>query len=198
MNKPINRALLNLRLAPAQRMMGVVLPVVLVVLTVLTGLVVTQIRRGAVDERLAANTRESVQLDNSVQTVLRWCEARITLAPQNTAMVTAPTTAVYPPWGPLSANWTTTANNLDFSGGANLLPGLNADPSCVIENATCELAPPISPTGQVTASICAGNGDLDPRWRKFRITARVATPAPDMIGGNRFTFAQSELRLFIE
>lgn len=200
MNKPINRALLNLRLAPAQRMMGVVLPVVLVVLTVLTGLVVTQIRRGAVDERLAANTRESVQLDNSVQTVLRWCEARITLAPQRTAMVMAPSTPVYPAWGAASANWTTTANNLDFSGGAGLLPGLNADPACVIENATCELAGPVSPTGQVLQSNpdCPGGGEIDPRWRKFRVTARVATPAPDMIGGNRFTFAQSELRLFIE
>ena len=198
MNKPLNPALLNLRMAPAQRMMGVVLPVVLVVLTVLTGLVVTQIRRGAVDERLAANTRESVQLDSSVQTVLRWCEARITLAPQNTATVTPGTALTAPAWARTSANWTTTANNLDFSGGANLLPGLNADPTCVIENATCELAPPISPTGQIGASACAGNGDLDARWRKFRITARVATPAAAMVGVNRFTFAQSELRLFIE
>jgi hypothetical protein len=200
MNKPVNRALLSLRRAPAHRMIGVVLPVVLVVLTILTGLVVTQIRRGAVDERLAANTRESVQLDNSVQTVLRWCEARITLAPQTTATVTPGTAATAPAWARTSANWTTTANNLDFSGGANLLPGLNADPSCVIENATCELVPPISPTGQVATSnpACVGAGELDPRWRKFRITARVATPAPDMIGGNRFTFAQSELRLFIE
>ena len=146
MNKPINRALLNVRRAPARRMMGVVLPVVLVVLTVLTGLVVTQIRRGAVDERLAANTRESVQLDSSVQTVLRWCEARITRAPQTTAQVTAPTTPVYPPWGAASANWTNTLNSLDFVGGAAMLPGLNADPVCVIENATCELAPPISPS----------------------------------------------------
>ena len=200
MNKPINHALLTLRMAPARRMMGVVLPVVLVVLTVLTGLVVTQIRRAAVDERLAANTRESVQLDSSVQTVLRWCEARITLAPQTTATVPAPLTPVYPAWGAASANWTDTTKNLDFNGGATWLPGLNADPSCVIENATCELAPPISPTGQVAASnpACLGSGELDPRWRKFRVTARVRTSAPDMTGGNRFTFAQSELRLFIE
>ncbi len=198
MNKPVNPALLTVRSASPQRMIGVVLPVVLVVLTVLTGLVVTQIRRTAVDERLAANTRESVQLDSSVQTVLRWCEARITQAPLRTAVV-APGTALTPPaWAKASVNWTTTANNLDFSGGANLLPGLNADPSCVIEDATCELAPPISPTGQTGASACPGNGDLDARWRKFRITARVSTPAPDMTGGNRFTFAQSELRLFIE
>lgn len=200
MNKPINRALLNLRMAPARRMMGVVLPVVLVVLTVLTGLVVTQIRRGAVDERLAANTRESVQLDSAVQTVLRWCEARITLAPQRTAVVVPGTALTAPAWAKTSANWNPGPTSLDFSGGANLLPGLSADPLCVIEDATCELAPPISPTGQTGASSCPGNGDLDARWRKFRITARVATPAPDMVatGGERFTFAQSELRLFIE
>ncbi len=181
-------------------MMGVVLPVVLVVLTILTGLVVTQIRRGAVDERLAANTRESVQLDSSVQTVLRWCEARITLAPQTTATVAPGTSATAPAWAKTSANWTTTGNNLDFQLGANVLPGLNANPLCVIENATCELTPPISPTGQVATSnpACIGSGELDPRWRKFRITAQVSTPAPDMTGGNRFTFAQSELRLFIE
>lgn len=181
-------------------MMGVVLPVVLVVLTILTGLVVTQIRRSAVDERLASNTRESVQLDSSVQTVLRWCEARITLAPQTTRTVNPGTSATAPAWAKTSANWNPGPTSLDFSGGANLLPGLNADPSCVIENATCELMPPISPTGQIATSnpACVGAGELDPRWRKFRITARVATPAPDMIGGNRFTFAQSELRLFIE
>jgi len=200
MNKPVNRALLNLHRAPAHRMMGVVLPVVLVVLTILTGLVVTQIRRGAVDERLAANTRESVQLDSSVQTVLRWCEARITLAPQRTATVTPGTAATAPAWARTSANWNPGPTSLDFQGGVGLLPGLSADPVCVIENATCELTPPISPTGQTLQSnaLCPGGGELDPRWRKFRVTARVATPAPDMIGGERFTFAQSELRLFIE
>src|SRR5688572_15246137 len=152
MKKPLKCALLSLRMAPARRMMGVVLPVVLVVLTVLTGLVVTQIRRSAVDERLAANTRESVQLDSSVQTVLRWCEARVTLAPQRTVTVAPGTSATPPAWARTSANWTDTTKSLDFSGGINLLPGLNADPSCVIENATCELVPPISPTGQVATS----------------------------------------------
>lgn len=199
MNKPFNPAFSTLRSASAPRMMGVVLPVVLVVLTVLTGLVVTQVRRSAIDERLAANTRESVQMDNSVQTVLRWCEARITVAPLRTATVAANQNPALPPaWEKGSVNWTTDANSLNFTGGANLLPGLNTDPLCVIEDATCELAPPISPTGQLGNSACPGNGDLDPRWRKFRVTARVATPAPDLTTGNRTMFAQSELRLFIE
>jgi Tfp pilus assembly protein PilX len=54
-----------------------VLPIVLVILVVLTGLVVTQIRRSTVDERLAANAREYSLMDNAAQTVLRWCELRI-------------------------------------------------------------------------------------------------------------------------
>jgi len=177
-------------------MMGVVLPVVLVVLTVLTGLVVTQIRRNAIDERLAANTRETVQLDSSVQTVLRWCEARIALEPQRTITVVPGTATTAPAWDKGSPNWGN-ASSLDFVGAASILPGLSADPSCVIEDATCELAPPISPTGQTGASTCAGNGDLDPRWRKFRLTAQALTPAPDM-GGTRAMLTQSELRLFIE
>ncbi len=162
--------------------MGVVLPVVLVVLTVLTGLVVTQIRRNAVDERLAANTRESVQLDSSVQTVLRWCEARVTLAPQPTVTVAPGDRATQPPaWATeLQPTGPPRPTSLDFSGGANLLPGLNADPSCVIEDATCELAPPISPTGQVSvqapvqataSSIHAGASFVSPHaFRRLRPT----------------------------
>lgn len=195
MNKPHSRSFFNRRTAVPHRMIGVVLPVVLVVLTVLTGLIVTQIRRNTMDERLAANTRETVQLDNSVQTVLRWCEARIALEPQRTITVAASTTA-QTAWSLSSPNWAN-ATSLDFAGGAALL-GLNADPSCVIEDATCELAPPISPTGQVGASACPGNGDLDPRWRKFRVTSRVFATSPDFIAGTRPMFSQSELRLFID
>lgn len=190
---------LTLRRVNRHRITGVVLPVVLVVLTVLTGLIVTQVRRSAMDERLAANTRESVQLDNAVQTALRWCEARVTLQPQRTITVTPGGATLPPAWAKGSANWGD-ATSLNFTGGSGLGLPLSAgvDPACVIEDATCELAPPISPTGQVGASACPGNGDLDPRWRKFRLTARVATPAVDMLGGNRFMFTQSELRLFIE
>jgi Tfp pilus assembly protein PilX len=170
-------------------MIGVVLPVVLVVLTLLTGLVVTQVRRSAIDERLAANATETVMLDSAAQTVLRWCEARVVSAPLDTVVVAPGTTT--PAWRD-AVNWTTTTNSLDFSGAA-LLPGIDPNPSCVIEDATCELAPPISPTGQITTG-CNG---IDPRWRKFRITARVSAPALDM-GGNRFMFAQSELRVFTD
>jgi hypothetical protein len=190
MNKPVPIALFSRFRGHRRRMIGVVLPIVLVVLTVLTGLIVAQVRRSAVDERLAANATETVQLDSAVQTVLRWCEARIVNAPFDTAVVAPGTTT--PAWR-IAANWTTTANSLDFS-GAGLLPGIDPSPTCVIEDATCELAPPISPTGQVTTG-CNG---IDPRWRKFRITARVSVPALDMAGGSRFMFAQSEMRVYTD
>jgi hypothetical protein len=71
---------------------------------------------------------------------------------------------------------------------------MSGDPACVIEDATCELQPPISPTGMDTAG-CNG---IDSRWRKFRITARVRVTAPDLPNGVREMMAQSELRLFAD
>jgi hypothetical protein len=170
-------------------MMGVVLPVVLVILTVLTGLVITQVRRGTTDERLAANARETVMLDNAVQTTLRWCEWRVIDRPFNT--VTVAGTATTPAWR-IAANWND-ANSLNFT-GTGLMPGINGDPTCIVEDATCELQPPISPTG-MNASGCNG---IDSRWRKFRITARVRINAPDLPNGWREMMAQSELRLYTD
>lgn len=195
MNKPNSPAFFKHAIASRSRMIGVVLPVVLVVLTVLTGLVVTQIRRGALDERLAGNTRETVNLDGAAQTVVRWCEARLILFPQNTVTVQPTANNTQPPAWRVPANWNTTTNSLDFT-GSNLWQAMSAafPPACVIENATCELAPPIG-RPEKGANGCNGN---DPRWMKFRITSRVATPAPDMAAGDRFAFAQSELRIWID
>ena len=176
---------------------GVVLPIVLVILTVLTGLVVTQIRRSTVDERLAANTRETVVLDSAVQTALRWCEARVIAAPNDTVAIAVNIDAPgVPPWTPTNATWSNDALSLNFT-GSNLLPGAPTDPVCIIEDATCELLPPISPTGQ-NGGGCNG---IDSRWKKFRITARVQTQAADLVGvlnSTRSMFAQSEIRLYID
>lgn len=171
------------------RRSGVVLPVVLVVLTVLTGLVIAQMKRTATDERLAANVRETVMLDNAVQTTLRWCEWHVIARSRNT--VTVAGSASTPAWR-IAANWGD-ATSLDFPGTA-LVPGMSGDPACVIEDATCELQPPISPTGMDTNG-CNG---IDSRWRKFRITARVRVDAPDLPNGVREMMAQSELRLFAD
>lgn len=176
---------------------GVVLPIVLVILTVLTGLVVTQIRRGTVDERLSANTRETVILDSAVQTTLRWCEAQIIAAPYDTITIPVDIDAPgVPPWTPGNLTWANNALSLNFT-NSNLLTGAPTEPVCIIEDATCELLPPISPTGQ-NGGGCNG---IDSRWKKFRITARVQTDALDLVGasnGRRSMFAQSEIRLYTD
>ena len=104
-----------------------------------------------------------------------------------------------PPWTPNNATWANDALSLNFP-NSNLLPQpavMVSDPVCIIEDATCELSPPISPTGQ-NGSGCNG---IDNRWRKFRITARVQTRADDLVGslnGIRSMFAQSEIRLYTD
>ena len=168
---------------------GVVLPVVLVLLTVLIGVVVAQMKRAATDERIAANTRETAALENAAQTTLRWCEWLVVERPRS--KFTAVGTAATPAWR-IASNWSD-ATSVIFT-GTTLLPGMTTDPACVVEDATCELQPPISPTG-LDAGGCNG---IDSRWRKFRITARVRTAAPDLPNGQRDSMSQSELRLFVQ
>jgi hypothetical protein len=174
-----------------RRMIGVVLPVVLVILTVLTGLVVTQVRRGTIDERLAANTRETVMMEDAAQTALRYCEWRVTQRPLNTAVASG--AGGVPAWK-VAANWAVTANSLDFT-GLNMMPNEAAPPACVIEDATCELQPEPGRAGPVPGAGCNG---IHARWMKFRITSRVLINAPDLPGGQREMFSQSEVRLLID
>ena len=64
------------------RQSGVVLPVVLVVLVVVTTLVLTQVRRGTVDERLAGNWSRSISGETSAESTLRWCEMELQREPR--------------------------------------------------------------------------------------------------------------------
>jgi hypothetical protein len=173
--------------AARHRMIGVVLPVVLVILTVLTGLVVTQVRRGTTDERLAANARESVQLDGAVQTYLRICEDAVMRTPFNIVNVAG--NATTPAWR-IPGNWAD-AVSLNVT-GMTLVAGMTGDPTCIVEDATGELQPIASRTGMDQG----GGITLDPRWKKFRITARIRIDAPDLPGGFREMMSQSELRLY--
>ena len=56
----------------AQR--GVILPIVLVVMMVVTTLVLTQVKRGTVDERLAGNWSRVVSGETAAESLLRMCE----------------------------------------------------------------------------------------------------------------------------
>lgn len=162
---------------------GLVLPVVLFLLVVVTIVVSTQLRRALLDERLATTLRSNAVSDSALQTVLRWCELRLSMAPLATQSISAPTRASSstPAWG-VAANWVP-ASTFSFSGVT--LPGVVGN-ACLIERADGELAASISDTG-----FAADPADTE-RWLKFRITARVERVA----GG--FEHAQSEMRLYRE
>lgn len=171
------------------RSRGVVLPVVLVILTILTGLVVTQLQRNTIDERLAANARETLMIDGALQTALRWCEYRITVRPRETQLAAGDGTT--PAWN-IAANWGD-ATSLNFTGMV-LVAGAALEPACVIEDVTDELVPVTTGrSGTVQARV-----GIDPRFRKFRVTARVRVTAPEMANGWREMMAQSDVRLYID
>ena len=169
--------------AAAKFQRGLVLPVVLFLLVVVTVVVSTQLKRSVLDERLATSLRSNAVSDSAVQTVLRWCELRLAVAPLSTQSISAPTraTATMPAWRD-ATSWAP-ATTFRFTGVT--LPGVD-DNACLIERADAELAASISDTG-----FAADPADSE-RWLKFRITARVQRVA----GG--FDHAQSEMRLYRE
>lgn len=63
------------------RQRGIVLPVVLVMLLMMTVTVVFLMRRGTVDERIAFNVRQVVSLDTAAQYALRRCESHLWASP---------------------------------------------------------------------------------------------------------------------
>ncbi len=171
------------------RRRGIVLPVVLIMLVLMTTVVLFLVRRGTVDERLAANVRGLTTLETAAQYGVRWCEAWIWRLPpgvQPPAGVTelpprvmaAPASNQTAAWR-VDANWTN--ESVDLSGAAAGLPDVTSV-RCLIEDARGELEVlPVSPTGNPLA-------DPD-SWRKYRVTVEVQG-----VGG-RVARAQSEFRM---
>jgi len=181
---------------------GVVLPVVLVILVIMTALVVTQVKRTTVDQRMAANAQENVSMDAAAKAVLGWCEFQIQRS--NRGSLGAPINmprSMPAPMPPAAAAWRSGPNWVAFSytpaAGAPLMPGITFA-QCLIEEATDELE------GAVSNNDDRGTGGRDCRWRKYRTTAQVQMAAPDFLGnaamnipaGVRAHFVQGEMRLY--
>jgi len=104
-------------LSPRPASRGFVLPVVLVVLVVMTTVVLFNIRRGAVDERLATNVRQFVTMETAATYALRYSEIMLTVSPPGRAalpglpdppnVVAAPPSNGPPAWRQW-ANWNIT------------------------------------------------------------------------------------------
>lgn len=187
--------------AARRRSAGVVLPIVLVILVILTALVVTQVRRTTVDQRMAANAQESIALEAAAKAVLGWCEVELQRANRGTAGVNMPRSMVAPP-SAAAAPWRSAANwaASSYTPAVTGTPLLSNIPfaQCLIEEATDELEGGVSNTSNLAPS------STDCRWKKYRTTAQVRIPAPDLpanaaLGvpaGQRAYFVQGEMRLY--
>jgi hypothetical protein len=173
---------------------GIVLPVVLVMLVLMTTVVLYLMRRGAVDERMAANFRDITTVDTAVHLVLRRCELLLWVSPPGLAPVPPrpnPPPVIPAPVAPAAAAWQVDANwtNSSVAIGAStaqvnaLMPGVD-EARCLIEDATDELD---------IGALSDGNRlDSARQWRKYRITAEVQGAGA---GALRLARAQSEMRM---
>lgn len=168
---------------------GVVLPVVLVVLVVVTTLVLTQVRRGTVDERLAGNWSRTISGETGAESALRWCEMELQREPRLwDGVVLAADYQASPAWR--SNMWNQAASILTIA--PNLRPPGATSASCIIEDATEELA---CNTTQSQDDM-GGAGCRSPYFRKYRVTGQVIFPDATAFGNVAYR-SQSEVRLTV-
>jgi hypothetical protein len=172
---------------------GVVLPVVLVVMMVVTTLVVTQVRRGTVDERLAGNWSRAISGQTAAESLVRYCEARLAARNYEEARRWK-----RDPNFPRSEDFVGTpvwasnlAANRYITIAANLLPPGATAATCVVEDATSELLGSVYQQDQNP-----GASINDPYLWKYRVTATVVF-ADASLFGNVTYMAQSEIRFLI-
>lgn len=146
---------------------GVVLPIVLVVMMVVTMLIVTQVRRGTVDERLASNWNRAISQQAATESLLRYCEARILRSDEVRLWRDVVRSEDYrdPPNGP-GAAWRNAPSSDVLPLAANILPPGATSGFCVVENATEELG---GNTFQESSN-AGSDGIRDPYLWKYRFT----------------------------
>jgi Tfp pilus assembly protein PilX len=183
------------------RQRGIVLPVVLVMLVLMTSVVLYMMRRGAVDERMAANMRGNTTAEAAAAYALRYCETALWQRPpgvQPPAGVTDnPVPTVDAPAAGNPAAWQVDAlwndANRRITLPASLLGANMPDITqawCLIEDATGELDPaPIELVSNTSGAPVQEN-----TYRKFRVTSEVRGPGA---GVERVARMQSEVRMFV-
>jgi hypothetical protein len=184
---------MSARLQPIrQRQRGVILPIVLVVMMVVTTLVITHVRRGIVDERLASNWSNSISSQTATESVLRLCELRVLTVERHAWDTPLPSTQFnisgVPAW-----RSNVTANLKKTVPAADLPPGVTAE--CIIENATEELTPDLNLASSNEQN--RGRSGIEPNLRKYRFTAVLTFPDSTAFGAVTYR-SQSEIRWMIQ
>jgi hypothetical protein len=181
---------------------GIVLPVVLVMLVLMTTVVLFLSRRSAIDERLAANVRGAVTLDTAAQYAMRWCEMWVWVSPpgiETPPGVTAPPLFMPAPPATAPAAWTDPASwdrfAVDLPRTTVEANGNVTTAQCLIEDASGELD--LVGEHEKTGGAKLGGSETSARvdenvWRKYRITSEVTG---DTAGVQLFARAQSEVRI---
>jgi hypothetical protein len=177
----------------SDRQRGVILPIVLVVMMIVTTLVLTHVRRGVIDERLAANWSSSVSNNTVTESLLRQCEAAVFVAERHgrTSVLPSGQFTSTPAWAsPLQPNQYKTVPAVDLQ---VLAPGASSG-ICIIEDATEELLPSTNYSGPNEHN--RGAAGIDPALRKYRFTTVVVYPDSTGFGGVTYR-SQSEIRWMI-
>ena len=171
---------------------GVILPIVLVVMMVVTTLVITQVRRATVDERLAGNWSRLVSGETAAESMLRLCEHVVINVErdrwdgkyQSTDFVNTPA-------------WKTPTAQLDPTKikvlTQDILPPGATAGRCIIENATSELLAIENQGSDYDHSGTAGSGSDNSNLRKYRFTSAI-TFADATVFGDVTYWSQSEVR----
>lgn len=172
-----------------RRVRGVVLPIVLVVMMVVTMLVVTQVRRGTVDERMAGNWTRAIEGQARAESLLRYCEASMFAANNEQAknrrnlVLTENYNQGTPAW----------KSNLPANGAipfaADVLPA-GATATCVVEDASSDLLPSFYQQRSGTAGVPLAE------LLKYRFTVSLTMPDANLFGSTVYT-VQSEVRFGI-
>jgi hypothetical protein len=176
-----------------QRQRGVILPIVLVVMMVVTTLVITHVRRGIVDERLASNWSNSISSQTATESVLRLCELRVLTVERHAWDTPLPSTQFningVPAWrSNVAANLKKTVPPADLPNGVS-------SAECIIENATEELTPDLNLASSNEQN--RGRSGIEPNLRKYRFTAVLTFPDSTAFGAVTYR-SQSEIRWMIQ
>lgn len=175
----------------AQSQKGVILPIVLVVMMVVTTLVLTQVKRGTVDERLAGNWSRLVSGETAAESLLRLCE-HVVLNVERDRWDNQYLSTYFQN----TPAWKTPLAQLDpakyktFT--ANVLPAGATSGACIIENATSELVAIMDQGSDTEHSGTAGSG-MNPNLRKYRFTTAINFADGTAFGGVSYR-ALSEIR----
>ena len=178
------------KIASSRIQRGVILPIVLVVMMVVTTLVLTQVKRGTVDERLAGNWSRVVSGETAAESLLRLCEHTVINVDWKYAKWWYPSTnfTATPAWKvPLPQLDPTKVKIF-----TDTLPPGATGAYCVIEDATSELGTVKNFTGENEQNQQLGAGK-NANLMKHRFTTAVTFADGTAFGGVTY-HSQSEIR----